>query len=146
MRDVDLDVAPGYVAAPGMRAWLSGSPPVLALSAVDEGVRMVEEAGIEAIHAKAVALTELCIALADAVLGSYGVTIASPRDPARRGARVGLAHVDAFELCAGLIDRGVIPDFRRPDVIRYGFSPLTTRFVDVWDGIEALRTLLEGMV
>ena len=139
-----FEMAPGYVAASGMGGWLSGSPPVLALSAVDEGVRLVEEAGIEAIHAKAVALTELSVALADEALASHGVTIASPRDPARRGAHVGLAHVQAFELCAGLIERGVIPDFRRPDVIRYGFSPLTTRFVDVWDGIEALRTLLEG--
>jgi len=139
-----FEMAPGYVGAPGMAHFLSGSPPVLALSAVDEGVRLVEEAGISAIHAKAIELTEYCIALADAVLSEYGVRVASPRDPARRGAHVGLAHADAVSLCQALIQRGVIPDFRRPDVIRYGFSPLTTRFVDVWDGIEALRTLLAG--
>jgi kynureninase len=139
-----FEMAPGYVRAPGMQAFLSGSPPVLALSAVDEGARLLEEAGIEAVHAKAVALTEFCIRLVDAVLAGAGVAIASPRDPARRGAHVGLAHPDALELCAGLIERGVIPDFRRPDVIRYGFSPLTTRFVDVWDGVEALRALLGG--
>jgi len=57
-------------------------------------------------------------------------------------AHVALAHPDAKRLCADLIDVGVIPDFRRPDVIRFGLSPLTTRFVDVWDGVEALRTLL----
>ena len=75
------------------------------------------------------------------MLADAGVTVASPRDPVRRGAHVALAHSDAERLCAQLIEHGVIPDFRRPDVIRFGLSPLTTRFVDVWDGVEALRTL-----
>ncbi len=135
-----FEMAPGYEAADGMRAFLSGTPPVLALAAVDEGVRLVAEAGIDAIRAKGIALTEFAIGLADTRLP--GVRIASPRDPARRGAHVALAHPDARGLCAGLIERGVIPDFRRPDVIRFGFSPLTTRFIDVWDGVEALRELL----
>jgi len=121
-----------------MRGFLSGTPPVLALAAVDEGVRLVAEAGIDAIRAKGIALTELAITLAD----EFGISIASPRDPARRGAHVALSHPDARALCARLIERGVIPDYRRPDVIRFGFSPLTTRFVDVWDGMDALRELL----
>jgi kynureninase len=136
-----FEMAPGYDAAEGMRGFLSGTPPVLALSAVDEGVRLVAEAGIEAIRAKGIALTELAIALADTL---PGVSVASPRDPAKRGAHVGLAHPDARELCARLIEAGVIPDFRRPDVIRFGLSPLTTRFVDVWDGVEALRRALKA--
>ena len=69
-------------------------------------------------------------------------SVASPRDAARRGAHVALAHPRAAALCARLIERGVIPDFRRPDVIRFGLSPLTTRFVDVWDGVDTLRVLL----
>jgi kynureninase len=136
-----FEMAPGYEAADGMRAFLSGTPPVLALAAVDEGVRVVAEAGIDAIRAKGIALTEFAVALADAALAPSGVSVASPRDAARRGAHVALAHPDAKALCTGLVERGVIPDFRRPDVIRFGFSPLTTRFVDVWDGVEALRTL-----
>jgi len=135
-----FEMAPGYEAADGMRGFLSGTPPVLALAAVDEGVKIVAEAGIDAIRAKGIALTELAIALADARLP--GVRVASPRDPARRGAHVALAHPQARALCADLVARGVIPDFRRPDVIRFGCSPLTTRFVDVWDGVEALRALL----
>ena len=138
-----FEMAHGYEVAEGMRGYLSGTPPVLALAAVDEGVNVVAEAGIDAIRAKGIALTELAIALADARLP--GVRVASPRDPARRGAHVALAHPDARSLCAGLIERGVIPDFRRPDVIRFGFSPLTTRFVDVWDGVEALRELLRAL-
>jgi kynureninase len=133
-----FEMAPGYEAASGMRGFLSGTPPVLALAAVDEGVRMVAEAGIDAIRAKGITLTELAIGLAD----ESGIRVASPRDPARRGAHVALAHPEARALCAGLIERRVIPDFRRPDVIRFGFSPLTTRFVDVWDGVNALAQLL----
>ncbi|HSC03017.1 MAG TPA: aminotransferase class V-fold PLP-dependent enzyme [Solirubrobacteraceae bacterium] len=135
-----FEMAPGYEVADGMRGFLSGTPPVLALSAVDEGVRVVAEAGIEAIRTKGIALTELAISLADTI---PGVSVASPRDPAKRGAHVALAHPRARELCARLIDVGVIPDFRRPDVIRFGLSPLTTRFVDVWDGVEALSRALQ---
>ena len=132
-----FEMAPGYEAAEGMTGFLSGTPPVLALSAVDEGAVLVAEAGIDRIRAKGTALTELAIALVDERLP--GVSVASPRDPARRGAHVALAHPRAPELCRALIEAGVIVDFRRPDVIRFGLSPLTTRFVDVWDGVEALR-------
>jgi kynureninase len=134
-----FEMAPGYDAAAGMTGFLSGTPPILSLAGVDEGVRTVAEAGIDAIRAKGIALTELAVALADARLADVGVSVASPRDPARRGAHVALAHPNARELCTTLIEAGVIVDFRRPDVVRFGLSPLTTRFVDVWDGIEALR-------
>jgi kynureninase len=133
---------PGFEPADGIRALLSGTPPVLALSAVDEGVRLVAEAGIDAIRTKGIALTSLAIELADELLAPLGVTVASPRDPLRRGAHVALAHPRAAELCAGLIAAGVVPDFRRPDVIRFGLSPLTTRFADVLDGVRALQVLL----
>jgi kynureninase len=132
-----FEMAPGYEVGDGMRGFLSGTPPVLALTAVDEGIRVVAEAGIDRIRAKGIALTELAIALVDERLPA--VSVASPRDPARRGAHVALAHPHARDLCAGLIKAGVIVDFRRPDVIRFGLSPLTTRFVDVWDAVEAVR-------
>ena len=141
-----FEMAPGYEAADGIIGFLSGTPPVLALSAVDEGIRLVAEAGIDAIRVKGSALTELAIALSDNRLAPLGVTVVSPRDPARRGAHVALAHPHARRLCARLIEGGVIPDFRRPDVIRFGLSPLTTRFVDVWDGIDALRRALSEFV
>jgi kynureninase len=137
-------MAHGYEPAGGAGALLSGTPPILSLSAVDEGVRLVAEAGIDAIRAKGIALTELAIELADERLAGFGVTIRSPRDPAHRGAHVALAHPDAERLCAALIERGVVPDYRRPNVIRFGLSPLTTRFVDVWDGVDALRALLSA--
>ena len=137
-----FEMAAGYEPAAGVRALLSGTPPVLALTAVDEGVRLVAEAGIEPIRAKGIALTEFAIACTDATLAEFGVSIASPRDSASRGAHVALAHPQARTLCQRLVQRGVIVDFRAPDVIRFGLSPLTTRFVEVFDGIEATRALL----
>jgi kynureninase len=135
-----FEMAQGYDAAEGIGSMLSGTPPVLALTAVDAGVDLVVEAGIGAIRSKAVALTEFAIAVADEHLP--GATIGSPRDPARRGSHVALVHPNARELCRGLIDDGVIVDFRPPDTIRLGLSPLTTSFVDVWDGLKRLRALL----
>jgi kynureninase len=135
-----FEMAPGYSPAAGMRAFMSGTPPVLGLVAVEEGVRAVGDAGIAAIREKGVALTELAIELCDA----HGLTVGSPREAVHRGAHVAVVHPRARELCRALIDGGVIVDFRTPDIIRFGFAPLTTRFVDVWDGIEALRALLQA--
>jgi kynureninase len=132
----------GYVPARGIGGWLSGTPPVLALAAVEEGVRLVGEAGIGPIREKGIALTELAISLADEHLAERGVRVASPRDAQRRGAHLALAHSEARRLCAELGERRVIVDFRAPDVIRLGLSPLTTRFVDVFDAIEALQAVL----
>jgi kynureninase len=136
-----FEMGAGYVPGEGVRALLSGTPPVLALTAVAEGVRVVMEAGIDAVRAKGIALTELAIALVDE-LAEFGFNVASPRDASRRGAHVAVSHPDAHVLCAGLIERGVIVDFRRPDVIRLGLSPLVTRFVDVWDAVAVLRELV----
>jgi kynureninase len=137
-----FEMAQGYAAAGDIRRLLSGTPPVLGLAAVEEGVSLVERAGVGRIRAKGIELTELAIGLVDERLAAFGVSVASPRDSARRGAHVAIAHPEAQALCAALIERGVIVDFRRPDVIRLGLSPLVTRFVDVWDAIEVLRGVL----
>jgi kynureninase len=134
-------MGPGYEPTEGVGRMLSGTPPVLALTAVDAGVELVAEAGIARIRAKGIALTELAIALADAWRAPLGVRVASPRDAGVRGAHVALAHPDAAALCRRLDARGVITDFRPPDVIRVGLSPLTTRFVDVWDALAVLREI-----
>jgi kynureninase len=105
---------------------------------------VVTRAGLARIRAKGNALTELAIALADRWLAEHGVTVASPRDARIRGAHVALAHRDAAALCRRLADRGVLVDYRAPDVVRLGLSPLTTRFVEVWDGLSVLREVLGG--
>jgi len=102
----------------------------------------VAEAGIDRLAAKGRALGELVVALADTWLAPHGVALASPRDPARRGAHVTLASPSAWQLTQALVDRGVVPDFRTPDRVRLGPAPLYTRFVDVWDAMACFRDVL----
>ena len=137
-----FEMAPGYAPGEGITAMLSGTPPVLALTAVAAGLDLVVEAGIEAIRRKSIALTEYAIALIDEWLGPLGASVGSPRAADRRGSHVALVHPDARTLTQRMIADGVIPDFRTPDVIRLGLSPLTTRFTDVYDGLDRVRRLL----
>jgi kynureninase len=138
-------MAADYIPAPGVRRLMTGTPSATALAAVDVGVGLLAEAGMETVRAKSVALTSYAVQLADEWLAPYGVALASPRDPALRGSHVTLRHPDASALTQALTDRGVIPDFRHPDGIRIGLAPLTTRFTDVHDGLAALRTLLAAL-
>jgi kynureninase len=137
-----FEMAQGYDPAPGIVAWLTGTPGILALAAVEEGVRLVCDAGIAAIRAKGTALTQFAIELVDERLAALGASVGSPRDPARRGAHVAIRHPDARRLTRELIANGVIPDFRAPDSIRLGLSPLSTTFTDVARGLATLETLL----
>ena len=134
----------GYDPAPGIREWLTGTPGIVALAAAEEGIRLVAEAGMAAIRAKGVALTDYAIALHDAWLAPLGFTVGSPRNGKRRGAHVAVRRADARELTAQLIRNGVVPDFREPDSIRLGLSPLTTSFADVHAGIRRLREIATG--
>jgi len=138
-------MGPDYVPAPGIRRFMTGTPSAVALVAVDCGVELLAEAGMAAVRAKGIALTSYAVDLADAWLTAYGVSLASPREAARRGAHVTLRHPDAEALVQALSDGGVIPDFRHPDGIRLGLAPLTTRFTDVFDGLASLRTLLDAL-
>jgi kynureninase len=133
---------PGYDPVGGIRAFLSGTPPILALHALMPGLELVERAGIAQIRAKGMALTSYAIELADRWLGPHGIAVASPREPQLRGAHVALARADAAQLCARLATRGVLADYRAPDVVRAGLSPLTTSFANVHDGLAALRELV----
>jgi kynureninase len=135
-------MAPGYLAAEGIAQMLSGTPQVLGLTAAEQGIALSAEATIAAIRAKSTQLTEFAIELADELLAPHGVGIGSPRDPTRRGGHVSLTHPDAKQLTHRLIEQSVIPDFREPDLIRIGLSPLTTRFADVHEGLLRLASLL----
>jgi kynureninase len=133
-----------YDPEPGVRGFLAGTPPILALAAVEEGARLIGEAGMAALSEKTRALTELVVELHDDRLAALGFELASPRDPALRGGHVSIAHPEAWPVCRALIERArVIPDFRGPDSIRLGLPPLYTRFVDVHDAVERLRKLVE---
>ncbi len=128
----------GYEPAQGISSWLSGTPGVLGLAAVEEGAKLAAEAGIPALRRKARDLTEYAIALHDERLRPLGFTLGSPRDPERRGSHLSVRRSDASELCVALAEAGVLTDFRMPDTIRLGCSPLTTSYAEVWDGIDRL--------
>ena len=139
-----FDVDRAYEPAEGVARFLAGSPSVPGLVAVRAGAELVGEAGIDAIGAKGRALTAYAVELHDALLAPLGVELGTPRDPARRGAHVSFRHPEAWRICRALIERAaVVPDFRRPDVVRFGFPPLYTRFADVRQTVERLRGVIE---
>jgi kynureninase len=135
-------MGPRFDPRPGIRGWLAGTPGILGLAAVEEGARLSVEAGMDEIHAKAIALTEFAIEQLDERLAPLGCSLGSPHDSARRGAHVAIRHPDAQRLTDDLIVRGIVPDYRAPDSIRFGLPPLTTRFADVIAGVDALAELL----
>jgi len=137
-----FEMGQGYDPAPGIGRFLTGTPDVIGTVAVQEGARLLAEAGIGRLRAKAVTLTGYLIALADAWLTPHGVAVASPRQDARRGAHVTLAHPRAWQISQALIREGVIGDYRTPDRLRLGPAPLYTRFADVWDALSILRRIM----
>jgi kynureninase len=133
-----------YDPVDGVGRFLAGTPPILDLAAVEAGVGLTVEAGVERLREKSVALCELIVALHGAWLAPLGFELGSPRDPARRGSHVSIRHPEAWPICRALIERAdVVPDFRGPDSIRLGVAPLYTRFADVWDALDRLRGLVE---
>lgn len=137
-----FEMGPAFERRPGIAGWLIGTPGILGLTAAQAGIELVAEAGIDAIRAKGIALTEYAIRLVDEWLIPLDCTLGAPRDAARRGNQLSIRHRRAKSLAESLIERGVIVDFRAPDSIRVGLSPLTTSFSDVRAGIEAIRLLL----
>ncbi len=133
-----------YRRAPGIRGWMSGSPPVLAIGALAIGVDIQLEAGSHAVGEKAALLTEVFIRLAHARLDPLGFEVATPTSPERRGAQVSLRHGDGLAIVRAVADRGVIGDFRPPDMCRFGLAPLYTRFVDLWDAVERIANVVES--
>ena len=137
-----FEMGPGYRPADGVRSVLSGTPPILAMVPLVVGLELLEEAGIAAVREKSVQLTTYALELVDAWLAPHGVTVATPRDPARRGSHVTLRRADFRGVTDLLWERGVIPDFRGPDGLRIGLSPLSTSFQEVHDGLAVLRDLV----
>lgn len=131
----------GYDRAAGISAYLGGTPGMIGLAGAEEGVRIVAEAGVESLRAKSIALTSFAIEMFDSLLESRGFRLGSPRESRRRGGHVSLCHPDGRDLVSRLESVDVVSDFRFPDTIRFGFAPLTTRFVDVYEGCRRLAEL-----
>lgn len=135
-----FEMGQGYEPGGGIRGFLSGTPPMIGLQSMRDMIALIELAGLDAVRAKSVALTEYAIELIDEHLPE--VTLSSPRDAARRGGHVTIDHDRFADLMPGLWQRGIIPDFRRPNGIRLGLSPLSTSFEEVQSGVLAIRDAL----
>jgi kynureninase len=131
-------MAEAHTPAAGVRRMLSGTPSVPGVVAVQEGVRLVAEAGVEAVRAKSLLLTRLVVERAEADLVPLGWSLASPRQASRRGSHVVLAGPGARDLVGRLAQRGVLGDFRHPDLVRIGLSPLSTSFAEVDAAMDAM--------
>jgi kynureninase len=149
-----FEFTPDYRPAPGIQRYLCGTPSILSMNALDCGVDTLLAAeplgGMAALRRKSLALTELFAALVEDRCAGHGLTLASPREGAQRGSQVCLARDEgAYAIIQALIARGVVGDFRAgdalvPDILRFGFTPLYTRFVEVWDAVEQLRAVLDS--
>jgi kynureninase len=131
----------GYDGAADIRRFLTGTPYVLSMAAIEPGVDLVAEAGVEALRKKSEGLTEFLIRLWRARLEEF--SLKSPADVAQRGSHVSLGHPEAYGIDRALIERmNVIPDFRPPDNIRFGLSPLYVSFEDVWRTVEGIQQIV----
>jgi kynureninase len=143
-----FEFASEYRPAPGSARFACGTPPILSLAALECGVDVLLEAealgGMRAVRDKSVRLTDLFINLVARRSAGHGLALVTPRDSRARGSQIGFAHATGGSaIMQALIARGVIGDFRAPDILRFGFTPLYTRFVDVWDAVDRLATVLD---
>lgn len=132
-----FDFELGYEPAKGMQAFVTSSPSIVALAAFDGALEVFDRVSMEQLRVKSLALTDLFIELVDERFGN-AFEVVTPREHARRGSQVALRHPDAYGVIQALIERGVVGDFRDPDVARFGFAPLYLRFMDVFDAVEVL--------
>lgn len=137
-----FDFAPGYRPAAGIARMLAGTPSVVAMSILDSSLDVLLEAGTAALRQKSTRLTDLFIELVESRCAGLGLSLQSPKRAAQRGSQVSYRHDHGYPAMQALIARGVIGDFRAPDIMRFGFAPLYLRHVDVWDAVSALAEVL----
>jgi kynureninase len=128
-----------YRPASGIARTVVGTPPILSLAALEGGIDVALEAPMRLVRAKSLRLAEMFVALMER---EAGFRLLTPREPAARGSQVAFAHSDGYSIMQALIERGVIGDFRAPDVLRFGLAPLYMRYVDVWDAVAVLRDVM----
>jgi kynureninase len=134
----------GYRPAQGIGRYLCGTPPVLSMVALECGLDTILAADLGAIRAKAMALGDLFIALVEQLCAGHGLETACPRDATRRGSQVSFRHPQGYAIVQALIARGVIGDFRAPDILRFGLAPLYLSHADIWRAVATLRDIMDG--
>ncbi len=143
-KERQFDMAPQFTPAAGAGAWQVGTPHLLSMAALEGALRIHREAGIERIRARSLELTAYLIEAVDTRLARYGFAVGTPREPERRGGHVALEHAEAIRINAALKERGVVPDFRYPNVIRLAPVPLYIDFADIDRLIEIIVTVMES--
>jgi kynureninase len=138
--DFDLDYEP----APGVQRFLIGTAPMLSMLAMEAALTPLLEAGVEALRAKSILMTDYTSYLTDRLLAPLGFSLGSPRDSARRGSHISIRHPEGYRINRAMIEEvNVIPDFRAPDNIRLGFAPLYISFTEIWEGFDRIRRVVE---
>jgi len=141
-----FDFREDYVPAAGIRRFLCGTPSVPGVAALEEGVKLLLEAGLRRLAAKSRALSELFITLLEQRCADRDLVFLGPRDSSQRGSHVAVAHPNGFPIMQALIESKVIGDFRAPDVMRFGLAPLYTRYEDVWIAVQTLAHVTDKEV
>lgn len=138
-----FDFEDRYEPAPGISRFLVGTPPILGLAALEVGVDLMLEADMAALRVKSMALGQLFVETMEPVAARHRFTLVSPGDPAERGSQISYAHPQAYPIVQALIARGVVGDFRAPDVLRFGLTPLYTSFADVEAAVRAIAAVMD---
>ncbi len=133
-----------YRAAPGIRKFLCGTQPVLSLRALQAGLELYADVDIRRVREKSLALTDYFMTLIESRCADDGMRIISPRNGAERGSQVSIAHEHGYEIIQALIAAHVVGDYRRPNLMRFGFAPLYIRYCDVWDAVDRLAVIMQS--
>ena len=133
-----------YHPAPGVQRFLAGTAPMLSMLAMEEALTPLLDAGMDALRAKSILMTDYASFLTDHLLAPLGFSLGSPRDSAKRGSHISIRHSEGYRINRAMIEEmNVIPDFREPDNIRLGFAPLYISFADIWEGFDRIRKVVE---
>jgi kynureninase len=135
-----------YRAAPGVRQFLCGTPPILSMSVLDAALSVFKDVDMDLVRAKSTGLSELFLDLVSGHDALVDLRLVSPRESDERGSQLAFAHPAAYAICQALIERGVISDFRAPDILRIGIAPLYTRYRDISDAVEILADIMRSEI
>ena len=124
--------------------FLSGTQPIISLAAVEVGVDILLRANMDDIRRKSLALAEIFMRLVEENLADYGFSVDTPVNPAERGSQISIRSPNGYSIIQALIEVGVIGDFRVPDSMRFGLTPLYTRYADLWDAVMKLKNIMEN--
>ena len=137
-----FQMEPSYEAAQGINRFLCGTQPITSMALIECGLDIFAQTDMQALRSKSLALTDLFIQLVQERCAGYPLTLVTPLDHGHRGSHVSFEHPQGYAVMQALIEKGVVGDYREPRIMRFGFTPLYTRYVDVWDAVEVLYSVL----